>query len=1443
MKLKHYGFSLLFAITAYLHASAQDFSNKGTEFWLAYCYHVGMNNAGANNQPVMTLYLTSDVNTSFKVEIYGGSTIQTGNITAGQVVTVIVPNTYFINNEGPFSNKAIHVTSAKPIVVYSYITQSAVSGATLCLPTNVLGKEYYSSNFTQNSNSPLSNSYITIIGVEDNTVVEITPSGNTKTGWLAGSTHTVNLNKGEIYQVLGFVNSYIAGTESGVDLSGSHIKSIASGTGGCKPIAVFSGSGKVFISTGSCPQSTSDNLYQQLYPIASWGLKYLTAPSYSRPVNIYRITRSDPAANVYLNGTLIPSASFVNNIYQFSNAIPNSIQSDKPICVAQYFTTQGCDGNASPYDPDMIILNPVEQNIDKVTLVSSNLVAAPPQHHIHVIMHNGGTGISSFKLDGASIPASQWVIHPGDPNYSYLYLANVSQGYHRIASDSGFNAIVYGYAPAESYGYSAGANVKDLYQFVSIKNQYSTVAFPAACRNSPFQFSMTFPYQPIQITWQFNGLFADTTVNSPAYDSTWVVNGKQLYRYSLPSFYTITTAGPFPQTYPITVLAQNPTSDGCTGLQEINYDLQVYDRPVANFNFATQGCVTDSVHFTDVSNTNGRNAYIWGWNFGDNTTSAVQNPAHLYTGPGSYTVEFSVITDIGCLSDTVSKVIALAVPPVAKFGVSAPNCVNNAITFTDSSSASVSTLAKWYWDFGDGTQLTANSSAAQTHTYATTGTFNVTLKVETATGCQSNVFTQAVIVHPNPLSSFTFGNACLPVGTMQFTNQSSVGDGSQLSYQWNFGDGGSSTQTNPSHNFASVGPFNVTLTALSVTGCAATVTTSVNKIYAQPQAAFSVTPEICLGGTLTFTDQSTAANSTVTQWQWNFGDGQSSAQQSPTHTYSAAGTYAISLTVTSAIGCLSGTITKTVIIDALPTANFTTSTPACETKSITFTDASVANSGNITQWIWDFGDGTTTTKTNNTAFAHTYATAGTYNVTLQVQTDKGCISTVVSKQIVIHPLPIPGFTTPGNCLTDPFSQFTDTSKIADGTQTQFTYLWNFGDANANAGNPNTSTVKNPQHKYTAVGNYNVTLTVTSVNGCSASISQSFTINGTTPQSAFTIQGGNQQCSNNIIALKNNSTVDFGNLIKLEIYWDYAGNPTNKTVIMNPPSGGTYSHTYPEFYSPATRTYTIQVVASSGINCLSTTTQTLTLMATPQVVFSALAPVCADVAPFQITQAGIANSVTGTGVYSGTGVSAIGLFSPQIAGAGTYTITYTFTAANGCINSKDQSITVFPIPVVDAGPDRFMLQGGSITLLGTASGNNLTYLWAPNIALNNNTTLQPVASPPDDLTYTLTVTSSDGCRATDQVFVKVLKAPTIPNAFSPNGDGINDRWEIQYLESYPGATVQIFNRYGQKVFESVGYTKPWDGSYKGNQVPAGTYYYIVDPKNGRKPITGFVDVIR
>jgi gliding motility-associated-like protein len=1420
---------------------AQDFSNKGKDFWVIYTGHID----GLTSR--MALYITSDQNATGTVSV-GGNVINF-SVTANQVTTVRFTNSSSPSNSvayngqtvGIGTNKGIHIVSDHPVVVYSHILNAARSGSTLVLPTNVLGREYYVASYASvaGGGGNVQRSEFAVVATQDNTTVEIKPTAaDANNTYPANTPFQVTLNTGDVFQYQ---------TANGGDLTGTYIKSIATSTSPCKPIAVFAGS--TWTAMGCAGANSGDNLYQQLFPLASWGQYYITAPFVLRSYDVFRILVKDPTTVVQVNGVTLNPATLINNtFYDFNtlgNNTPKIITSDKPICVMQYMITQNCDNVQS--DPEMIILNSVEQTINDITVLSARNDLTPPatnitRHFLNIIVPN--SALSSLKIDGASPISTPVPI--ANTQFSYLQeevtnSTNVNPT-HRVTCDSGFIAIAYGYGNVESYGYNAGTNVKDLYQFISIDNEFGTVSFPATCRNSPFHFSMTFPYQPIQIVWDFGGLFPNVTINNPVYDSTWVVNGRNLYRYKLPGTYSVPSVG----TYPIKVFAQNPTPDGCGSTQEIDYDLVVYERPAANFTFSNNGCVNDPVVFTDASNLNGRPAIRWYWDFDDGSTALTQNTTHLYSNPGSYSVKHSLITDIGCVSDTISKVVDLNAVPLANFSATSPRCMGKVITFNDLSVPyNGATLVRWYWNFGDGSPaVIATTNTSQTHIYTTTGTFTATLKVETATGCQSIVDSMQIIIHPNPVANFSLPNVCLPGGAAQFNDQSTISGGESISsWVWNFGDGGTSTSQNPLHNYTSTGPFNVKLTVTSSNGCSHDTTKVLNTIYAEPQAAFAAPAEVCLGTAAIFTDQSTAPNSSVTAWNWNFGDGQTSTLQNPSHTYAAAGSYTVTLSVTSAIGCqtVNNIASKTVIVNPLPTANFNTSLPACETRAITFTDISAANAGALVKWTWNFDDGNNVVLNSAAPFIHVFSAARTYNVTLQVETNKGCKSAVLTKPVIINPVPLAGFIAPKVCLTDPMAPFMDTSKVASGTIA--TWSWNFGDPNAGPGNPNTSNQQNPTHRYSATGTYTAILIVTTNQGCRDTIAQTFTVNGSVPLAGFSVQNANTLCSNQAVTITDASTVDFGNIVKVEVYWDFANDPTNKTTDNNPIAGKNYLHNYPEFGNPFSKNYTVQYVAYSGINCVNTTSKVITVLATPTLQFDPVSPVCANDAAFQLTQAQLLNGLPGSFVFSGNGISANGVFNPAIAGPGLHTIRYTYTGTNGCVNDKEQTIQVYPVPSVNAGPDRFMLEGGQTVLLGSGSGNNITYLWSPNVSLNNNTITQPVATPADDFIYTLTVTSSDGCKASDQVFVKVLKAPVIPNIFSPNGDGIHDKWEIKYLESYPGCTVEIYNRYGQLIYHTVGYAQPWDGTVNGKPVPVGTYYYIVDPKNGRKKVSGYVDIIR
>ncbi len=1684
---------------------AQDFSNKGKDFWVGYGYHIRMNQTGAQaNTQEMVLYFTSDQNANVQVEIPALGYVKNYTVVANQV-TETEPLPKFgaqdarLNSEG-LSSKGIHITSDKAIVAYAHIYNASVSGASLLFPTNTLGQEYYSINFDQSSNEPNSNSWFYVVATEDNTTVRITPKAATIGGKQANVPFEVSLNKGQIYNVMAITT----GT-SGGDLTGSKIESISTGSSTCKRIAVFSGTGKINI---GCTNGSADNLIQQAFPKNAWGKKYLTSPTSTQPNNYFRVAVSDPSAVVKRNGVVLNG--LINNFYyQFLSNTPDVIESDKAIMVSQYSASQGCAGNfgGAAGDPEMIYLSPVEQTINRITLNSTNHFQING-HYINVVIKNGG--VANFKLDGVS-RAADFATHPRDAAYSYATF-NVSAGSHTLIADTGFNAIAYGFGNAESYGYNAGTNVTDLYQYISIQNQYATVNFAATCKEAPFNFSITLPYQATSLTWDFNNnsnLTPNASVvnNSPIPDSTFIREGRTLYVYKLPGSYKFTATGAFP----VKVLANNPSSDGCNGTQEINYDVTVYDKPVADWTVTHTGCLPNAAQFNDITNGFGRPTVKWDWDFGDNTTSTIKNPVKNYSGAGDYCVRLTSYTDIGCIADTC-KSFKVTTVPNAKFGISLKRCASDTITFTDSSTITTGTIVKWYWDFGNGNTLVKNDNSPVTQIYSTAGNYTVTLKVESSSGCQSVVFSQQISIKPYPVADFAIpAVVCLPNGLAQFTDQSTISDGTQnqLTYLWTFSDGGTSTVQNATHTYSSIGPHSVQLSVTSNAGCKRDTTKQVNTIYPQPHADFTVMPEVCLRDTTLFTDVSIVNGGAVASWRWDFGDGVTDISQHPKHRYSTADTFTVKLFIYTDIGCVSDTMTKTTIVHPLPTPAFITTAITCETKPITFTDQSLANVGSVTNWHWNFGNGNITDLTNANPFNHIYAVAGGYPAKLAVTSSKGCKSDTLTKMINVRHQPVANFITPEVCLNDTYAQFLDSSHIANGSQNLFSYQWNFGDANATITNPNTSTVKDPLHKYTAVGPYTAWLKVTTNYGCTDSIAKDFFVNGSYPIASYEVDQSAPLCSNTKVKIRNKSTVFPGNITKVEIYWDYANNPTQKDIDDLPSFDKVYDHLYPDFQSPSTKTFQVRFVAYSGGTCTDDTTVAITVNASPKTQFVTIPGICFDAVSRQITQASETGGVAGNFLFSGNGINTTGLFNPETAGVGTHTLHYLFVSNAGCRDSADRSIsvwpsptakfgvsspvceknavtfldssvanfsnivnwnwnfgdgntnsatnnspvtntyinagttpynisltvttdsgcvspalnknilvnylprvnfglpsvclpdglgtftdsstipdgtassftylwsfgdplnltpstlknpvhqysalgpyavklvvtsaagcidslskqlttvypqphadfswnptevclgapftftglstgnggvvnqwnwnfddgsanatirnpgklytkdstyqvslfiyndkgcvsdtmtkavTVHPYPTVNAGPDLLVLEGGYMILNPTVSGNDLTFKWTPNTAgyLDNDTSLNPRYTPGNDITYRLTVTGRGGCSVYDDIFITVLRKPLIPNVFSPNKDGINDTWLIQYLESYPGCTIEIFDRYGRRVFASTGYSTPWDGTVNGKDLPIGTYYYVIQPKNGRAPITGSVTILR
>lgn len=1741
---------------AFVSLHAQDFSNKGKDFWVGYGYHQIMTNGNAQE---MVLYFATDQVTNITINIPGTGYTQT--LTSGALPQVLTSNPIpkaglgdvrLVNESTTPENKGIHITSDRPIVAYAHIYNSNVSGASILFPTNTLGKEYYSINYENTSNTNNANCWFYVIATDTGTTtVEITPSAATLNR-PAGVPFTITLQQGQVYNLMGQLTTSF-NPFRGVDLTGSRIRSISTGTSGCKRIAVFSGSGRISI-TCNTNSSSSDNYMVQAFPKSAWGKKYLTTRTgTTTPLSLinnkFRICVTDPATVVTVNGAPI-AVPLQNNFYYelAATSQPQRIEADQPICVAQYVTSQGACGNGTPGDPEVIYLSPVEQNISQV------IWNATPNfninnHYYNVIIPNGGTAISSFKLDGVAVNPALFTVHPQDPNYSYL-IATVTAGQHRIESDSGFNAIAYGFGSAESYGYNAGTNIRDLYNFLTPINPLSLVPDPVACTGTPIFLSVTFPFQPTSLQWDFNGFQTpNVTISNPASinDSTYLIGTKRVWRYKLPTMYTYAPSNINPG-YPITITAGTTDSEGCGNSVVRDFNLAVYDPPSVNFTWINNGCFTDSVRFNDATTyQTGTYSYKWYWDFGDGTRDSVRNPVHLYTAPGTYTVKFAMISNVGCLSDTGVRQVVISALPTASISGSTTVCQNSPspnITFNTPNATAPYTFS---YNINGGPSLTATSATSNIVNVpvatSVPGTYLYTLESITGNSCfNAQSGTATVVVLPTPNASISGNtticqNSTSPLVSFNVTNTTT----GPYTFSYNINGGAVQTvSTTGASTSATVAvptstPGTYTYNLLSITdgtanSCGRTFSnTSVSvQVNPLPTASISGSRNVCRNTTapqVTFTGAGGTAPYTFT---YNINGGASQTVSS------AAGSSTVSLTVPTATA---GTFTynlisvqdgssvncsqlqsgsATFVVYELPTASFNWSSPTCEARRIDFLDASVPNSGTIVEWLWNFGD--PASGADNTSAlqnpSHTFMSAGNYTVTLKVKTDLSCESVILSQVVSVYARPVAGFINPEVCLDDSFAQFLDTSSVAGGSITQ--WLWDFG--NPSSGPNNSSTLQNPQHSYSTIGTKDVILIVTSNQGCRDTVMQSFFVNGDIPVAGFSVQNPNGLCSSDTVRIVNNSTVNVGTVVKVEIYWDNLGAPGDVEIDQDPTPGKVYAHLYPNFQNPLTRTYQIRFRAFSGETCIDEQVRDITLNATPLVQFNPIPDTCLNIAPFQIVQASEIGGVPGSFVFSGPGVNAAGVFDPSSVGPGTYSILYTYTSNRGCIDSARRSIrilqppvanfgfslpacetktitftdsssvpasagalvtwtwdfgdgtplvirtnnsafthtyaaagaylvklfvttaggcnslyrekwvnvkpqplanfsftdtaclpnariqfrnlssiadgtenaftytwnfgdpasglqnngstakdpvhiyagtgpytvrlrvrsgdgciddtsivvnsihpqpdagfsinkpsiclgdnvtfidqsnpadgsfnqwywsfgdqnsstqqnpehiytdtgtyevqhyivnsfgcnsdtvsrffTVYPFPVADAGPDKELLEGYSVLLEGTASGNDLEFVWTRdnnqtnNLYLNNNRILRPTSTAIDDILYTLTVTARGGCPISDQVWVRVLKNPRIPNTFSPNGDGINERWEIQYLKDYPNAKVQVFTRTGQKVFESRnGYLQPWNGTFNGKPLPVDTYYYIIEPESGRKPVTGYVTIIK
>ncbi len=519
-----------------------------------------------------------------------------------------------------------------------------------------------------------------------------------------------------------------------------------------------------------------------------------------------------------------------------------------------------------------------------------------------------------------------------------------------------------------------------------------------------------------------------------------------------------------------------------------------------------------------INNSTSADSYLW--SFGDGQTSQSVNPSHTYVSNGTYNVKLTA--NNWCGSVSLTQQVTIAAPPLASFTpTSAQNiCVGQSVAYTNTSTYSPTTY-QWTFEGGNpATSTVANPSV----TYNAAGNYDVSLIVTNAFGSDTLTQQNLVSVTAMPVAAFTQSVSGL---TVQFTSSSQNASG----LLWDFGDGQTSTQLNPLHIYANEGTYNVVLTASN--SCGNNNTTSAVTLLLPPVASFSSgTMNICPGQTVNYVNQSTG-NSATYQWSFEGGNPATSSVANPTVTYATAGSYDVTLIVTNAAGADTMTIQNYVTVTPLATANFTQT-------SVGLTVNFTSQVQNATSILWNFGDGQTSTAANPT---HTYASEGSYTITLTASNQCGDVTFTKNMLIVLQPVAMFGATVTQIC------QGQSVSFINQSSANSTSFNWTF-----EGGIPATSTAENPVVSYASPGVYGVTLTVSNSNGQNTLSQPGYiTVVGPVPV------GFQSSVTGNVITLTNTaSPVD-------SVQWTVSGNGFSQTATgsvasVTVPANGSYTIT-------------------------------------------------------------------------------------------------------------------------------------------------------------------------------------------------------------------------------------------------------------------------------------------
>ncbi|RAJ77441.1 gliding motility-associated-like protein [Chitinophaga dinghuensis] len=813
-------------------------------------------------------------------------------------------------------------------------------------------------------------------------------------------------------------------------------------------------------------------------------------------------------------------------------------------------------------------------------------------------------------------------------------------------------------------------------------------------------------------------------------------------------------------------------------------------------------------------------------------------PYYKYTLPGTYMFNTKGEYDIPVLTthpsiencnntERVGYTIIVKDMPDKKFSTEYSGCTLDTIYLRGDTMNVANKQHRWYWEYPGNVK----DSGQTVKKLLPVGTNLVKLTAISGEGCVSDT-TFGIGVVPKPVASFTSDvNALCAGGKVVFTDNSTFG-GTKPIGQWyyDFGHGNplkDSTGTPKTDSFPTAG-IKVVKHVVKVSEACVSDTVSISiTVNANPVAGFSF-PAGCIAsdGIVQFTGTPTVTdNSTFTTHAWSFGDPaatpanpNTAAIQSPAHTYGTAGNYTIKYAVTTDKGC-----TKDSVLSATfkfkPKLAYAALTAICENvKGTVKVDKGTVLNG-VTGNGYYRGPGVDATGNMTPATAG----PGTHTIWYVFTTTDGCADSI-STTIVVNAKPAAAFTIADVCLGQPVNIYPQPDPNV------VSWSWDFG-------NKTTATYTNGNRftfNYTQDSTWKVALVTRSTQGCSSdTLIHPVTVHPL-PVADFTLP--TKVCMPEGTAVFTNKSTIKG-AQALTYNWNF-GEANGISTATDP----TYHY---KGYGPVN----VSLTTTSAAGCVNTATKAFNAFFAQPVAGFKVTPdtLCQgsdNVFTDQSTDP-TANILGWTWNFGDGTTSTEKNPVKKYAQPGEYGVQLQVASASGCASAPfNSTVMVYLQPVIDAGPSFVVPQGTLVQFRPTANDSvNLQFRWEPAGDFPNPNVFAPQITAMKDGEYTMTAIGKHNCTASDKMTVKVLKPVQPPTAFSPNGDGINDTWVIKNLDDYPGATVEVFNRYGARVFRSQGYGTPWNGHSNGGILPVGTYYYVIKLKNGFPPLTGYVTILK